>query len=77
MPITIPAMPNGLYSAIETATLTVRFRPAIPVVIHGFWRLKKVRVSRRFTPLKGSENENQKSAVETRSVELCPKRPCS
>ena len=49
----------------------------MPVVIHGLWRLKKVRVSSRLTPLKGSENENQNSADETRSVELCPKLPCS
>jgi hypothetical protein len=76
VPMTMPAIPKGLYRAIDTPRLTLRFRPASAVVIHGLWRLKKVRVSSRFTPLKGSENENQKSAVDTDSVEDGPKLPC-
>ena len=36
---------------------------------HGRCRLKNVRVSSRLTPENGSENENQKSAVETSSVD--------
>jgi hypothetical protein len=49
---------------------------AIPVVIHGFCKLKNVRVSSRLTPLNGSEKENQNSALDTRSVELDPNWPC-
>ena len=42
---------------------------------HGRWSEKKVRVSSRFTPANGRLNENQKSAVETSSVECAPKSP--
>ena len=48
----------------------------MPVVIHGRWRLKNVRVRSRLTPENGSENENQNSALETSSVDAGPKAPC-
>jgi hypothetical protein len=45
------------------------------VTSHGRWRLKNVRVSRRFTPLKGRLKENQNNAVETRSVDSASNSP--
>ena len=49
--------------------------PEIAVGTQGRWRLKKVRVSSRKSPLNGSENANQKSAVATRSVAAAPNSP--
>ena len=74
--MTIPAIPIGPYSAIETAVLIARLSAATAVVIHGRCSEKNVRVSSRFTPLVGRLNANQNRAVETCSVELGPKAPC-
>jgi len=48
---------------------------ASAVGVHGFCSEKNVRVSSRLIPAKGSENENQNSAVETRSVEWALNAP--
>ena len=48
--------------AAATAVIA-RLTPEIAVGTQGRWRLKKVRVSSRKRPLKGSEKANQKSAV--------------
>ena len=52
------------------------FIAASLVGIHGRWTAKNVRVSNRFTPANGSENENQNSAVAVRCVDSGPKLPC-
>jgi hypothetical protein len=49
--------------------------PARAVGVHGFWRLKNVRVSSRLKPLKGSENENQNRASATWSVDCASNSP--
>ena len=72
VPITMPAMPNGSYSARATSALTTRLAPASAVVAHARWRLKKVRENSRLTPWNGSEIDHQTSAVVTRSVASRP-----
>ena len=75
MPITIPAISNGPYSAAASAAFTTRLRPASAVVAQGRWRLKNVRESSRLTPWKGSEIDHQTIAVDVRSVASEPKAP--
>ena len=75
VPITIPAIPNGLYSASGTPALTTMFAPASAVVTHGFWRLKNVREKSRLTPWKGSEIDHQTIAVATSSVASASNSP--
>ena len=48
--------------------MIARLAPEIAVGTQGRWRLKNVRVRSRKSPLNGSENANQNSAVATRSV---------
>ena len=75
VPITMPAIPNGPASAIDTATFTTRTIPDRRVTSHGRCRLKNVRVSSRLTPENGSENENHSSAVDTSSVDAALNAP--
>ena len=56
---------------------TTSDQSASRVGIHGSWSAKNVRVSSRLMPLNASENENQNSASDTRSVELAPNSPRS
>ena len=75
VPITGPAMPSGPYSASASPTLTMSVSAASAVGIQGRCSEKNVRVNSRFTPANGSENENQKSACETSSVDAAPNDP--
>ena len=75
VPITIPAIPNGLYSASDTSAFTVMFRKASAVVAHGCWRLKNVRENSRLTPWKGSEIDHHTMAVLTSSVASASNSP--
>ena len=62
VPITSPAMPSGLYSAIDTITSTIMFSAASLVGIQGRWSAKKVRLRSRLTPANGRLHANQNSA---------------
>src|SRR4051794_25281924 len=75
VPMTGPATPNGLYRANDTRRFRTMLAAARAVGVHGRCREKNVRVSRRLMPANGSENENQNSAVDTRSVEWALNAP--
>ena len=77
MPITIPAIPKGSYSATATTTLSSRVAPPSAVGIQGRCSEKNVRVSSRLAPAKGRLKENQNSASATASVEAPPNSPRS
>ena len=76
VPITSPAIPSGLYSAMLTIASTTMFIAASLVGIHGRLSAKNVRVSSRLSPANGRLNENQNSAVETRRGRVGPNAPC-
>ena len=52
------------------------FIAASLVGIQGRWRAKKARLRSRLMPAKGRLKANQKSAIDTRRVELRPKVLC-
>ena len=66
-----------MYSAADTPALMSSVTPASAVGTHGRWSEKNVRVSSRFAPENGIENENQNSASVTASVDAGPNSPRS